>query len=93
MTDKKCSIATPPQIEDGLVSFTILHEASGEVYRCQMSSPTAVTVTAVPKGLTPWAEGDARAIVAEAAVDHVRANIDELQELFSTIPEASDEQE
>src|SRR5690606_36853914 len=69
-----CSITTPPRIEEGAVVFMILHEPSGEVFRCRMVSADDVNLALAPSGFTPHADGDVRGAVAEAALLYSRQN-------------------
>ncbi len=88
---KECTVSTPPVIEDGRVVFSIVHQDSGRVFRCVMSGPTSVEVTAVPRDMTPWAEGEVRALVAEHALDYERDNPELFSELFAQIVPANDD--
>ena len=79
-----CSITTPPRIEEGAVVFMILHEPSGEVFRCRMVSADDVNLALAPSGFTPHADGDVRGAVAEAALLYSRQNA-EFEPLFAEL--------
>ncbi len=81
----ECTVSTPPTVEDGCVVFTVVHNDSGRVFRCVMSGPTSVEVTPLPRDVTPWAEGEARALVAEHALDYERDNPELFRQLFDQI--------
>jgi hypothetical protein len=80
-----CSISTPPSIEDGRVVVMVVHEPSGQVFRCAMTDFDEVVVDAVPHDLTPSPEGDARGEAAEAARSHARENQEAFAQLFSSL--------
>jgi hypothetical protein len=74
-----CVISTPPSVEEGNVVFNVVHNDSGRVFRCEMADFESVQITPLPRDMTPWAEGETRAIVAERALEYARDN----SELFS----------
>lgn len=80
-----CSISAPPRIEAGKVVLLVVHEASGQVFRCELTSFEDVVVNAVPRDFTPSPEGDARAAAAEAALEHARENQDEFVHMFAQL--------
>lgn len=86
MTILDCSMTAPPRIEEGAVVFLLLHHPSGEVFSCRMKSPDDVSLTMMPGGLTPHADGETRGIVAEAALLYAREN-PEFEPLFAHLPD------
>lgn len=86
-----CTVSTPPVIEAGRVVFTMVHEATGRVFRCAMAGPASVEVTPLPSDATTWPEGETRAEVAEAALDYERENLELFRELFAELRNPSPE--
>jgi hypothetical protein len=72
-------------MEDGKVVLMVVHEPSGQVFRCELTSFDDVVVNAVPRNLTPSPEGDARGEAAEAALKHARENQDEFVHMFAQL--------
>jgi hypothetical protein len=81
----ECVVTTPPAIEDGCVVFSIVHNNTGRVFRCEMRDFDDVNITGVPRGATPWADGEIRAQVAEAALEHAQNNHKEFRGLFEQL--------
>lgn len=80
-----CSISTPPTTQDGKVVLIVVHEPTGEAFRCELTSFDDVVVTLVPAGLTPSSEGDARGEAARAAVRHALENREQFEHLFAQL--------
>lgn len=79
-----CTITTPPQVENGKVTFSVVHDLSRQIFRCEMSGFDDVVVVPLPRDMTPWPDGDDRADVAKAAVAHALENYDQFTQLFAT---------
>jgi hypothetical protein len=63
----------------------MVHEPSGQVFRCELANFDDVVVETVPRDLTPSPLGDARGEIAEAALLHARENRDEFMHLFAQL--------
>lgn len=85
----ECTVATPPELEPHAVVFSVVHCPTGRVFRCEMSSFDAVVVTSMPLGLSPWADGELRAAVVEAAQAHAAANRETFAPWFERISVSS----
>jgi hypothetical protein len=81
----ECVVTTPPALEEGKVVFSVVHNGTGRVFRCEMKDFDDVSVTGMPRGATPWADGDIRAEVAEEAVEHAQRNHMEFRLLFEKL--------
>ncbi len=77
-----CTLVAPPSVRGGVVAFTLLHEATGQVFLCQMADFDSVSVTLEPEGMTPAAEGDVRGEVAAEARRHAAESETALEGLF-----------
>ncbi len=82
MSILNCTVTIPPVAEEGVVKLTFLHQPSGELYLCRLRSIDDISVSLFPEGLPPHAEGEVRAIVAEAAQQYARRHSEELAPLF-----------
>ena len=80
-----CSLSAPPVVEGGKVVLLVVHEPSGQVVRCELTSFDDVSVDTEPRDLSPSPEGDARGEVAEAALQHARENQEEFALLFAEL--------
>lgn len=81
----QCSLSEPPRLEEGKVVLHVVHEPSGQVFRCELSNFDDVVVDTEPRDLTPSPEGDARGEAAEAALEYARENRDEFAQLFAQL--------
>jgi hypothetical protein len=80
-----CSISAPPTVQDGKVVLIVVHDPTGEAFRCELTSFDDVVVSLVPRDLTPSSEGDARGEAAQAAVRHARENEEQFEHLFAQL--------
>ncbi len=80
-----CEVSTPPVIEDGKVTFNVVHKESGRLFQCAMTDFDSVEVIALPKEMTNWAEGEERALVAERAKEYARENEELFGDLFGQL--------
>jgi hypothetical protein len=80
-----CSLGAPPRIEDGKVVLDVVHEPTGQVFRCELASFEDVVVAPMPRDLTPSPLGDSRGDAAEAALEYARENEAEFVELFAQL--------
>lgn len=80
-----CEVSTPPVVEARKVTFNVVHNESGRVFRCAMADFDSVEVTALPAGMTNWAEGEERALVAERAKEYARENEELFGKLFDEL--------
>lgn len=83
MSILNCSVTVPPVAEEGVVKLTLLHQPSGELFLCRLQSIDDINIALLPEGLTPHADGEVRAAVAEAAQQYALRHRDELASLFA----------
>ncbi len=83
MSIMNCSVTVPPVAEEGVVKLTLLHEPSGQLYLCRLQSLDDISVSLFPEGLTPHADGEVRAAVAEAAHEYALRHDTQLADLFA----------
>jgi len=85
-----CVVTTPPAVEEGKVVFSVVHNGTGRVFKCEMKDFDDVSISPMPREATPWADGDIRAEVAEEALEHAQKNHKEFRLLFEQVAEAEE---
>ncbi len=81
----ECTVVTPPELEPHAVVFSVVHRPTGRVFRCEMTGFEDVIVNGMPPGMNPWADGELRAAVAQAARAHAADNRAVFAPLFEQI--------